>query len=324
MVKEQILIQANGLHKRYGTNTAVSNIDLKLHKGEILGLLGPNGAGKSTTLRMLSGCLAPSGGSVHINGIELAEDPKAAKSSIGYLPEHPPVYGELTVDEYLGFCAQLHGVAKADCAAAIDRAKQSCGLTDVSRRIIGNLSKGYQQRVGLAQAIIHRPDVIILDEPTVGLDPIQIREIRKLITELGESHTVILSSHILSEIQATCSRVMIINEGHIVFDRELAEMHADARPDMLLLAFSNPPAFSEIEALPGIANVREIGGGRLRAECTGDTDPRETIVRTSVDKGWGLLELGRDTKTLEETFVELTSRDDAKLNKVKDQTKEAA
>ncbi|MDX1497372.1 MAG: ABC transporter ATP-binding protein [Salinisphaeraceae bacterium] len=314
-MSNQILIQADGLHKRYGNKDAVSKLDLKLHKGEILGLLGPNGAGKSTTLRMLSGCLAPTGGRVAINGIALDENPKAAKASIGYLPEHPPVYGELTVDEYLSFCAQLHGVPKAERATAIDRAKQSCGLQDVGKRIIGNLSKGYQQRTGLAQAIIHRPDVIILDEPTVGLDPIQIREIRKLITELGERHTVILSSHILSEIQATCSRVMIISQGNIVFDRDLAEMHADARPDMLLLSFSNPPALAEISALPGIGEVREIGGGRLRAQCTDDSDPRENLVRTAVDKGWGLQELARETKTLEEIFVELTSRDDATLNK---------
>ncbi len=310
-MEDKILIQAAGLHKRYGNNAAVSNINLTLRKGEILGLLGPNGAGKSTTLRMLSGCLAPSSGSVTINGIALAEEPKAAKTSIGYLPEHPPVYAELTVDEYLGFCAQLHGVAKAERAAAIAQAKASCGLDTVSRRIIGNLSKGYQQRVGLAQAIIHQPDVIILDEPTVGLDPIQIREIRKLIADLGERHTVILSSHILTEIQATCSRVMIINHGQIVFDQALADMQAAARPDMLLLSFSNTPALAELKALPGISAVRELGAGRLRVECDGQHDPREAIVRAAVEQNWGLLELARETKTLEEVFVELTTRDAA-------------
>ncbi len=306
---QEILIQADGLHKRYGTTQAVSPLNLTLRKGEILGLLGPNGAGKSTTLRMLSGCLAPSGGSVRINGTDLADEPKLAKTSIGYLPEHPPVYPELTVDEYLGFCAQLHGVTKSQRASALAQAKRSCGLEKVSRRIIGNLSKGYQQRVGLAQAIIHQPDVVILDEPTVGLDPIQIREIRRLITELGESHTVILSSHILSEIQATCSRVMIINEGHIVFDRDLAELQAGARPDMLLLAFSHLPEPETLLSLPGIESVRELGGGRLRAECADDSDPREALVKAAVDNNWGLLEMTRDTKTLEEIFVELTTRD---------------
>lgn len=313
-MEDKILIQAQSLHKRYGNNAAVSNINLTLRKGEILGLLGPNGAGKSTTLRMLSGCLAPSEGAVTINGIALTEDPKAAKASIGYLPEHPPVYTELTVDEYLGFCAQLHGVAKSERANAIAQAKTSCGLEKVARRIIGNLSKGYQQRVGLAQAIIHQPDVIILDEPTVGLDPIQIREIRKLITALGERHTVILSSHILSEIQATCSRVMIINEGHIVFDQALADMQAAAQPNMLILSFANTPALSDLQALSGVNAVRELGGGRLRVECDTQQDPREAIVRASVEQNWGLLELARDAKTLEEVFVELTTTDAAALS----------
>ncbi|MGH8456565.1 MAG: ABC transporter ATP-binding protein, partial [Stenotrophobium sp.] len=201
----EILIEARGLTRRYGPTVAVSDLSLTLRKGEILGLLGPNGAGKSTTMKMLTGNLAPSSGTALIKGVSLHDAPTAAKRNLGYLPEQPPVYPELTVDEYLRYCAGLHGIASAQRAAAVKQAKKSCGLADTGQRLIGNLSKGYQQRVGLAQAIIHRPSVIVLDEPTVGLDPIQIREIRSLITELGQTHSVILSSHILPEIQAVCS-----------------------------------------------------------------------------------------------------------------------
>ena len=220
-MESEILLEARDLSRRYGHINAVSGLNLSLQKGQILGLLGPNGAGKSTTMKMLAGCLAPSAGEVRIKGVSLAQDPKAAKASLGYLPEQPPLYPELTVEEYLRYCASLHGVPSAEREAAVTKAKQSCGLGEASGRLIHNLSKGFQQRVGLAQAIIHRPPVIILDEPTVGLDPIQIREIRSLIKELGQSHSVILSSHILPEIQAVCSRVMIINRGRLVYSESI-------------------------------------------------------------------------------------------------------
>ena len=304
-MENDILIEARGLTRRYGPNVAVEHIDLTLRRGEILGLLGPNGAGKSTTMKMLTGNLAPTGGTVKINGIDLAADPKGAKRAIGYLPEQPPVHPELTVDEYLEFAAALHGVAKKDRAAALQRAKQSCGLTEVSRRLIGNLSKGYQQRVGLAQAIVHRPPVIILDEPTVGLDPIQIREIRSLIATLAKEHSVILSSHILPEIQAVCSRVLIVNRGRVVFHQSMAELAAAAVPSYLV-QFRNPPASLD---LPGVTSVSALGEGRFRIECETSHDPREALVERSVANGWGLIELRAQTRSLEEIFVSLTSGD---------------
>ena len=298
-----ILIEATGLTRRYGPNVAVEGVNLTLRRGEILGLLGPNGAGKSTTMKMLTGNLAPTTGTVKINGVDMAADPKGAKQHLGYLPEQPPVHPELTVDEYLDFAAALHGVAKKERAAAVARAKQSCGLTDVGQRLIGNLSKGYQQRVGLAQAIVHRPPVIILDEPTVGLDPIQIREIRTLIADLAREHSVILSSHILPEIQATCSRVMIVNRGRVVFNESLARIAADAVPNYLV-QFRNPPTQLTL------ANVRQItalGDGRYQIESS--TDPREAIAAAAVANGWGLLELRAQVRTLEEIFVSLTMND---------------
>ena len=193
-------------------------INLELRRGEVLGFLGPNGAGKTTTMRMLTGNLAPSAGSVEICGIDLLDRPRDAKARIGYLPETPPLYRELTVDEYLRLAARLHRVSNADLRTALAVAKQRCGLNDVGRQLIGSLSKGYQQRVGIAQAIIHNPDVVILDEPTVGLDPNQMREIRTLIRELGAERSVILSTHILSEVESVCDRVQIMHQGRMVFN----------------------------------------------------------------------------------------------------------
>lgn len=310
-VERQILIKASGLTRRYGSNTAVQDINLELRAGDILGLLGPNGAGKSTTLRMLSGCLAPSSGSIHINSVDLSEEPKRAKTALGYLPEHPPVYPELTVDEYLCYCANLHGVPSALRNAAMISAKHDCGLSEVGGRVIGNLSKGYQQRVGLAQAIIHRPPVIILDEPTVGLDPIQIREIRKLITDLARQHSVILSSHILSEIQATCSRVMIINRGRLVFEASMAEVQTQPQANLVTLGLRNPPSLDSLLSIGGVTHAQQLPDGRIRLECVSGQDLRETLAERAVRNNWGLYEIHAARKTLEEIFVELTTQDDA-------------
>jgi ABC-2 type transport system ATP-binding protein len=309
--ERQVLISARGLSRRYGTKLAVQDISLELRTGDILGLLGPNGAGKSTTLRMLSGCLAPSSGSVQINGIDLAEEPKQAKTAMGYLPEHPPIYPELTVDEYLRYCARLHGVPRARADEALKSAKQDCGLSDVGGRIIGNLSKGYQQRVGLAQAIIHRPPVIILDEPTVGLDPIQIREIRKLIADLSKQHSVILSSHILTEIQATCSRVVIINRGRLVFSAAMTELQVQAQANIITLGLRKPPTLDSLSGIGGVKTARQLTDGRIQVECLPGQDLREILAERAVRNGWGLYEIHAARKTLEEIFVELTTQDDA-------------
>jgi ABC-2 type transport system ATP-binding protein len=304
----QILIEARDLSRRYGATVAVSGLNLTLRKGEILGLLGPNGAGKSTTMKMLAGCLAPSGGSVKINGIELTADPKAAKTALGYLPEQPPLYPELTVNEYLGFCAGLHRIAAGERDAALVRARKACGLDEVANKLIGNLSKGYQQRVGLAQAIIHRPPVIILDEPTVGLDPIQILEIRALIKELGRSHSVILSSHILPEIQAVCSRVMIINKGRVVYSEALTAA-AQHRIEAVIAGLRRPPAAEALKALPGVRGVEALDGGLFRLTAAEGADPREAVAEAAAQNGWGLFELRSHTETLEDMFVKHTSGD---------------
>jgi ABC-2 type transport system ATP-binding protein len=308
-MEQDTLIEARGLTRRYGPNTAVAGIDLTLKRGEILGLLGPNGAGKSTTMKMLTGNLAPTSGTVRINGVDLIAEPKRAKQSLGYLPELPPVHPEVTVDEYLGFAAALHGIASKDRKAAVERAKRSCGLTEVSQRLIGNLSKGFQQRVGLAQAIIHAPPVIILDEPTVGLDPIQIREIRSLIAALAQNHSVILSSHILPEIQAVCSRVMIVHRGRVVFQESMQNITAHTA-DRIVVRFMRPPVTL---GLAGIAGVQALGEGRFVVTPEPDTDLREALVKTSVQHDWGLIELKTEGRTLEEIFVSLTASDTNEL-----------
>ncbi len=305
------LIEARHLTRRYGNAEAVSDLNLTLAKGEILGLLGPNGAGKTTTMKMLCGCLAPSSGEVRINGISLREDPAGAKRSLGYLPEQPPVYPELTVREYLDFCGGLHGIPRHARKAAIERAAGSCGLTQVLHRLIGNLSKGYQQRVGLAQAIIHRPPVIILDEPTVGLDPIQIREIRSLIAELGREHSVILSSHILPEIQAVCSRVMIINRGRVVY-ADTMENAQDGAFDSVRIVIAEPAGAEALATIPGVNAVDDLGDGEYRLHHDKSVDPRRAIVDRVAERGWGLLELVPERTTLEEVFVNLTSGDDSR------------
>jgi ABC-2 type transport system ATP-binding protein len=304
----EVLIEARGLTRRYGPTVAVERLDLTLRKGEILGLLGPNGAGKSTTMKMLTGNLAPSDGEVLIKNVSLREQPKAAKQHLGYLPEQPPVYPELTVDEYLRYCAGLHGVAKAERDAAVASAKRDCGLGDVGHRLVGNLSKGYQQRVGIAQAIIHRPPVVILDEPTVGLDPIQIREIRKLIKELGQNHSVILSSHILPEIQAVCSRVMIIARGRVVYN-ESVEATRGTAVGAITLGLRRPPEASAISGIVGVRRVQALDAGRFRIEHDDNADPREALAEAAARGNWGLYELSAQARTLEEIFVELTSGD---------------
>ena len=308
-MENEILIEARALSRRYGPTVAVADLNLTLRKGEILGLLGPNGAGKTTTMKMLAGCLAPSAGEVHINGQSLRENPKAAKQHLGYLPEQPPLYPELTVDEYLTFCAGLHGITRDARAGAVARTKSACGLNEVAGRLIANLSKGYQQRVGIAQAIIHRPPVVILDEPTIGLDPIQIREIRSLITELGQSHSVILSSHILPEIQAVCGRVMIIHRGRMVYNEPVSR---DSRFTAVAAQFRRAPVAAALQKIAGVARADDLGEGRFRLICTETGDPREALAEAASKNNWGLLELRAEQKTLEEIFVELTAGDEVR------------
>ncbi len=305
---DEILIQTEHLYRYYSGHCAVADLGFELRRGEILGFLGPNGAGKTTTMQMLTGNLAPTSGRIRIHGMDLLERPLAAKRQIGYLPEQPPLYRELTVREYLDHCARLHRIPRRQIAAAVDRATERCGLGEVRNRLIGNLSKGFQQRVGIAQAIIHVPAVVILDEPTVGLDPLQIRHIRELIRDLGREHAVILSSHILPEIQETCTRVQIIHRGRLVFNEAMDRIDERLRIRALLLQTSAPAEAERLAAVPGVSGVQALSERRWRIDYDGDS-PAPALAETVVAAGWGLESLEPVRRTLEQVFVELTAGD---------------
>jgi ABC-2 type transport system ATP-binding protein len=304
-----LTVSARELTRRFGANAVVVGLDLELRRGEVLGLLGPNGAGKTTTMQMLTGNLAPSAGSISICGIDLLERPVAAKARIGYLPEVPPLYRELKVDEYLRLAARLHRVPRAQVEEALGRAKRRCGIADIGMRMIGTLSKGYQQRVGIAQAIIHTPDVVILDEPTVGLDPNQIREIRALIRELSDSHSVILSTHILPEVEAVCDRVQILHRGRIVYNDSIDALRRFRGAATLLVGLRHPPALEELQGIAGVARVEAVQDGLLRVFRDGGADPVDALVRAAVERGWGLHHLAPERATLEDVFVQLTQQE---------------
>lgn len=303
-MSKQALIQANALNRYYGNYHAVNDFNLTLHKGEVLGLLGPNGAGKSTTMQMLTGNISPSSGEVFINGVDLLDDPKRAKQSIGYLPEQPPLYRDMTSVEFLKYCAALHDIPKSKQQTAINIAIERCGLGDVSYKLITNLSKGYQQRVGIAQAILHQPDVVILDEPTVGLDPIQITEIRELIRQLGKDHSVILSTHILPEVQAVCDRVQIIKHGRTVFSDTFEQLENRQSVPLLIVGFDVAINEGELLNLAGVKDIKALGDQRYQLSYQ-EAPLASDVFQLSVDKGWKLNELKSQSESLEQIFMDL-------------------
>ncbi|MDD5412066.1 MAG: ABC transporter ATP-binding protein [Methylobacter sp.] len=300
------LIEAEHLTRYYSKHCAVNDVSFTLAKGEVLGFLGPNGAGKTTTMQMLCGNLAPSAGQIKINGFDLLDQPKSAKLSLGYLPDTPPLYRELSVDEFLSYCAQLHGIAKASVTQAVNKAKERCGLTEVADRLIANLSKGFQQRVGIAQAILHNPEVIILDEPTVGLDPIQIREIRTLIRELGQDHGVILSTHILTEVQESCSHVQIIHQGQLILNETIAGLNQQMDTGTLEVATRLTADANALLSIPGVTSIDNIAGNRIKIHHSVTANPAEQIAEKIIAAGWGLQELTPIKRSMEDIFITLT------------------
>lgn len=301
-----ILIDAGHLTRYYGKQCAVNDVSFTLSKGEVLGFLGPNGAGKTTTMQMLCGNLAPSSGQIRINGYDMLDEPRLAKSSLGYLPDTPPLYKDLTVQEFLRYCAQLHGISGKYTTQCISRAKERCGLTDVADRLIANLSKGFQQRIGIAQAILHDPEVIVLDEPTVGLDPLQIREIRTLIRELGEDHGVILSTHILTEVQESCTRVQIIHQGQLILNESIEGLERHMNTGTLQVTTRLEPDVNSLLAIPGVFSIENLDENRIRIHYKADSYPAERIAEHIITSGWGLQELTPIKKSIEDIFIFLT------------------
>jgi len=306
------MIKVSGVTKKYPARLAVDHISFEVARGEIVGFLGPNGAGKTTTMRMLTGYLSMNSGKIEVAGYDVAKQPQEVRRRIGYLPESCPLYPEMRVDEYLRFRAELKGVKPSARKAKMNEAKEQCGLTEVGKRIIGQLSKGYRQRVGLADSLVHDPDLLILDEPTVGLDPYQIRQVRELIKSLAEKHTILLCTHILPEVEAICERILIINEGRIVAaDTEAnlhKKLHACTIIEMEIMA-GKDESMAKIGEMEGvdIRSSSELNDGWLWLELEADSSAmRVELFNLAVTEGWVLRELAEKEHSLEDTFVQIT------------------
>jgi ABC-2 type transport system ATP-binding protein len=309
------MIQVEGLSKKYARHVAVDNISFSVNKGEIVGFLGPNGAGKTTTMRMLTCFLPPSEGRASVAGFDVFEKPFEVKKRIGYLPENPPVYPEMSVQDYLLFVARLKGVPSSELKSRTEQVMERCFVSDVKGKLISKLSKGYRQRVGLAQAIIHNPDVLILDEPTSGLDPQQIKETRRLIKSLAVEHTIILSTHILPEVETTCEKVIIINRGRLVATDSVERLKSRGLSNAVQVQVETDgegqaTVRQKLEQVAGVRKVldRPSATGRLafEVESMPERDSRGDIARAVVQAGWNLIELKSTSLTLEEAYLQIT------------------
>ena len=311
------MITVENLTKRYPNKTAIDGVSFQVEKGEILGFLGPNGAGKTTTMRIITGYMPASEGTVRLDGFDVFEKPLEVRRRIGYLPETPPLYLEMSVAGYLRFVAKIKGVPKDKLAVEVKRVMERVNITDVKDRIIAKLSKGYKQRVGLAQALLNDPPVLILDEPTIGLDPKQIQQIRELIKDLAGNHTVVLSTHILPEVEQTCHRVIIIDRGKIVAVDTPQNLRFQLQgAERVVMEIQGPASeiTSQLKKTPGVVDVRtvESADGRHRFQIEGELrkEIRSDLARTVVQNGWGLYELQAATMSLEDIFLKLTTAEE--------------
>jgi ABC-2 type transport system ATP-binding protein len=311
------VISVENLTKKYVNKMAVDGMSFQVQKGEILGFLGPNGAGKTTTMRIITGYMPSTDGTVKVDGFDVADQPLEVRRRIGYLPENPPLYPEMTVRSFLQFVAKLKGVASAKVADEVNRVMEQVNVKDVEGRIISKLSKGYKQRVGIAQALLNDPPVLILDEPTIGLDPKQIHEVRELVKGLAGSHTVVLSTHILPEVEQTCHRVIIIDRGKIVAVDTPQNLRSQIqRVARVILEVEGPASdvLAAVKTVPGVidARIASENGIRNRFQVDGESgrDVRMDVARAIVNKGWGLLELQSESMSLEDIFIKLTTAEE--------------
>lgn len=304
-----IILKTEGLSHRYNNSSwAIRDINLEIEQRGIIGLLGTNGAGKSTTMNIICGALNQTEGKVLINGIDLRENPEAAKKEIGFLPQNPPLYTDLTIDEYLTYCAELRFIEPNKIKGALGEVKERCGLAHISSRLIGNLSGGYRQRVGIAQAIIHKPKLVVFDEPTNGLDPNQLLEARKLIKEIAIDHAVLLSSHILSEIQLLCKEIIMIEGGRIVFSDTMDAFNNYVQPHNILMRTENPAPEAELLKIPGVTRVEYLTDRQARISFDGNQDITERLAEVALRQGWRLRELSFDKGLLDDTFKQLSTQ----------------
>ena len=302
------IVKIEHLSHKYTSSWAIRDVNIEINQSGIVGLLGSNGAGKSTTMNILCGALNQTEGNVYINGIDVREQPELAKKDIGFLPQTPPLYMDLTVDEYLHFCAELRLMDRGKIKAAMEDAKERCGIAHFSKRLIRNLSGGYRQRVGIAQAIIHRPKLVVLDEPTNGLDPNQIIEVRALIKEIARDRAVIFSSHVLSEVQILCKDIKMIEAGRIVFSDTMEAFNNYVEPHSVLMNLDNPPAEAELLKVPGVTKVDFLTERQVRIYFNGDQDISQRLVVSSVEQGWRLREISIDKSALDEIFKQLSNK----------------
>jgi ABC-2 type transport system ATP-binding protein len=302
------IVKVKNLSHRYTSQWAIKNINFEIKERGVVGLLGSNGAGKSTTMNIICGVLNQTEGEVYINGISLRENPVEAKKHIGFLPQKPPLYGDLTVDEYLVYCANLRLMDKDAVREAVDRAKERCGITHFSNRLIRNLSGGYQQRVGIAQAIVHNPKFVVLDEPTNGLDPNQILEIRELIKEIAKDHSILLSTHILSEVQATCEYIRMIEHGNVVFTGTMDEFNNYIKPDSFIVYMDQKVSTEELTAIEGINDVETLENNKYRFHFEGGRETMQRLLQIGVEKGWGISEITLEKSSLDEVFAQLSGK----------------
>lgn len=302
------IVKVEHLSHRYSIQWAIKDINFELSKNGIYGLLGANGAGKSTIMNIICGVLKQTQGEVFIKGINLRENPVEAKKCIGFLPQQPPLHSDLTVEEYLRHSARIRLMDSSAINKAMEEVMDKVGITHFRKRVIKNLSGGFQQRVGIAQAIIHKPDFVVLDEPTNGLDPNQILEVRKLIKEIAEERTVILSTHILQEVQALCDHIWMINEGDVVFSGAMGEFDNYIMPSTLTATLLAPPKLSEIQRIPGVISAENISASKFRIQFTDAQLATEGIVKASVQNDWKLMEIGADKNSLDAIFAELSKK----------------
>ncbi|MEI3802819.1 ABC-2 type transport system ATP-binding protein [Chitinophaga ginsengisegetis] len=303
------ILRTENLSHRYNSTWAIRDINIEVEQSGIVGLLGSNGAGKSTTMNIICGVLNQTEGSVYINGIDLRKYPEAAKKEIGFLPQNPPLYTDLTIDEYLTYCAQLRLMDTGKIKPAVEEAKERCGITHFSSRLIKNLSGGYRQRVGIAQAIIHKPKLVVMDEPTNGLDPNQLIEARKLIREIAIDHSVLLSSHILSEINLLCKEIIMIEAGRMVFSDSMDAFNNYVQSKIMLLRMENPPPKSDLLRIQGVTQVEFLTNKQARVYFDGShEDISERLITASVEQGWKLKEIALDKGLLDDVFKQLSSQ----------------
>lgn len=302
------IVRIERLSHRYSATWAIKDINFEIHQTGVLGLLGSNGAGKSTTMNIMCGVLNQTEGHVYIDGIDMRKDTESAKKKIGFLPQNAPLHLDLTVNEYLVHCAHMRLVEKKLIPAAVAEAKERCGVAHFSNRLIKNLSGGYRQRVGIAQAIIHKPKLVVLDEPTNGLDPNQITEVRALIKEIATDRSVIFSSHILSEVQATCKEIKMIEHGKMVFADTIEAFNNYITPNSLLVHFDNAPTVTELRAIESITQAGQLNGNQFRLHFSGSSKITRHIVELSVARGWQLTEISLEKSSLDEVFAQLSGK----------------